>query len=121
VASDHEGKAADCDKALRSLVDLLARVPAEVRSRYVLDRTVSCRVLDLGMTWSARLTDEGIVDLRCEDSADEAAKAQVRVSVGSDDLLALIEGRLSIATALATGRVRVQASPLDMLRLTSLI
>jgi hypothetical protein len=121
VAADHDGKVADCDKALRSLADLLARVPSEVRSRYVLDRTVSCRVLDLGMTWSARLGDEGLVDLRCDDAAEDAGKAQIRVSVSSDDLLALVEGRLSIPPAVATGKLRVQASPLDMLRLTSLI
>jgi predicted lipid carrier protein YhbT len=108
---------ADCDKALRSLVDLLSRVPPDVRSRYVLDRTVSCRVTDLGVTWTGRLCDEGIVGLRTSDDG----KAQVRLSVGSDDLLALVEGRQSVATAFATGKVRVQASPLDMLRLTNLI
>ena len=108
---------ADCDKALRNLADMLARVPEEVRSRYVIERTVSCRVPDLGVTWSARLSDEGLVGITTGDDA----KAQVRVSVSSDDLLALVEGRQSVATALATGRVRVQASPLDMLRLTNLI
>jgi predicted lipid carrier protein YhbT len=108
---------ADCDKALRSLVDMLARVPADVRSKYVLERTVSCRVHDLGVTWSARLCDEGIIGL----TTGEDAKAQVRISIGSDDLLALVEGRLSLPSAFATGKVRVQASPLDMLRLTALI
>jgi predicted lipid carrier protein YhbT len=107
----------DCDKAFRSLADMLARVPAEVRNRYVLDRTVSVRVHDLGVTWSARLCDEGLVGLTTTDDA----KAQVRLGVGSDDLLALVEGRQSIASAIATGKVRVQASPLDMLRLTNLI
>ncbi|MCU1621664.1 MAG: sterol-binding protein [Frankiales bacterium] len=108
---------ADCDKALRSLVDMLARVPADVRSKYVLERTVSCRVHDLDITWSARLCDEGIIGL----TTGEDAKAQVRISVGSDDLLALVEGRQSLPSAFATGKVRVQASPLDMLRLTALI
>jgi predicted lipid carrier protein YhbT len=108
---------ADCDKALRSLVDMLARVPADVRSKYVLERTVSCRVHDLGVTWSARLCDEGIIGL----TTGEDAKAQVRISIGSDDLLALVEGRQSLPSAFATGKVRVQASPLDMLRLTALI
>jgi predicted lipid carrier protein YhbT len=108
---------ADCDKALRSLVDMLGRLPAEVRSKYIVDRTVSCRVSDLGVTWSARLCDEGIVGLTTGDDA----KAQVRLSVGSDDLLALVEGRQSVPSAFATGKVRVQASPLDMLRLTNLI
>lgn len=108
---------ADCDKALRTLVEMLARVPEDVRARFVLDRTVSCRVHDVGVTWTARLCDEGIVDLHTGDDS----KAQVRLSVGSDDLLALVEGRQSIAAAVATGKVRVQASPLDMLRLTNLI
>jgi predicted lipid carrier protein YhbT len=108
---------ADCDKALRSVVDMLARLPAEVRERYVLERTVSCRVPDLGVTWSALLCDDGLVGLTTGDDA----KAQVRLSVGSDDLMALVEGRQSVASALATGRVRVQASPRDMLRLTNLI
>ena len=107
----------ECDKALRHLADQLAGVPADVRAKYVLDRTVSCRVHDLDTTWSARLTDEGIVGIT---TADEA-KAQVRLSVGSDDLMALCEGRLAITSAFATGKLRVQASPLDMLRLTSLI
>ena len=108
---------ADCDKALRTLVDMLARVPAEVRSKYVLDRTVSCRVSDLGVTWSARVCDDGIVGLTTRDDS----KAQVRLSIGSDDLIALVEGRQSVTSAFATGKVRVQASPLDMLRLTNLI
>ena len=106
-----------CDKALRSLADMLARVPADVRTKYVLDRTVSCKVYDLGVTWTGHLCDEGIVDIT---TADEA-KAQVRISVSSDDLIALIEGRQAVPSAIATGKVRVQASPLDMLRLTALI
>jgi predicted lipid carrier protein YhbT len=112
VASESE-----CEKALRAVVDMLARVPADVRRKYVLDRTISCRVSDLGVTWSARLTDEGIVGLTTGDDS----KAQVRLSVGSDDLIAIVEGRQSVPTAFATGKVRVQASPLDMLRLTNLI
>ncbi len=108
---------AECEQALRTLVDLLAKVPADVRAKHVLDRTVSCRVYDLGVTWSARLCDEGLVGLTSHDDA----KAQVRLSVGSDDLIALIEGRQAVPSAFATGKVRVQASPLDMLRLTHLI
>ena len=108
---------ADCEKALQSLVDMLARVPPDVRAKYVLDRTVSCRVHDLGVTWSARLSGDGVVGLTTGDDA----KAQVRLSVGSDDLIALIEGRQSVPSAFATGKVRVQASPLDMLRLTNLL
>jgi predicted lipid carrier protein YhbT len=107
----------DCDKAFRALADLLASVDPDLRSKYVLDRTVSCKVPDLGVTWTARLCDEGIVGITTEPDA----KAQIRLSVGSDDLLALIEGRQAFTTAFATGKLRVQASPMDMLRLTALL
>jgi predicted lipid carrier protein YhbT len=107
----------ECDKAFRALADLLASVDPDLRNKYVMDRTVSCKVHDLGVTWSARLCDEGLIGITTE--AD--SKAQIRVSVSSDDLMALVERRQAFTSAFATGKVRVQASPLDMLRLTALL
>ena len=107
----------ECDSAFHVLADLLAAVEPDVRSRYVLDRRVSCRVSDLGVTWSARLCDDGLLGLTTADDS----KAQIRLTVASDDLLALVEGRQPFPTAFATGKLRVQASPMDMLRLTALL
>lgn len=107
---------AECEAALRTLVDALSALEPEVRRKYVVERTVSCRVTDLDVTWAAHLTEEGLVDLRTD-----APKAQVRLSVGSDDLVALVQGRLAVPTAVATGRVRVQASPFDLLRLSAFL
>jgi hypothetical protein len=45
----------------------------------------------------------------------------VRLTVDSDDLLALCQGELPFATAWARGRVRIDASVLDLLRLRTLI
>lgn len=112
MASERESEA-----AVRALVALLADVDPDTRSKYVLERTVSLRLTDLDVTWSARLGDAGLTDLT--DTDDE--KAQIRLSVSSDDLLALVEERLSLPTAFATGKVRVQASPLDLLRMRSLL
>lgn len=103
----------ECECAVQSLVDKLADLDPEVRKKYVVDRTVSCRVTDLDVTWSAHLGDAGIHGLR----TGVDAKAQVRLTVASDDLLALIEGRLAVPTAWAVGKLRVQASPLDLLKL----
>lgn len=108
---------AECDEALRSLAGLLAQVDEDVRSKYVLDRRVSCKVSDLGVTWTARLCDEGLVGL----TTDLDEKAQIRLQVSSDDLIALVEGRQAFPSAFATGKLRVQASPMDMLRLTALL
>lgn len=107
----------ECEAAVLSLVAMLAEVDPDVRASYVVERSVSVRVSDLDVTWSARLSVDGITDLTTIDDA----KAQIRLTVGSDDLIALTEGRLALGTALATGRVRVQASPRDLLRLRSFL
>ena len=104
---------AECEAALKSLVDALAALEPEVRKKYVVERTVSCRVSDLDVTWYAHLTDEGLMGM-----SKDGAKAQVRLTVGSDDLLSLVGGKLAVPTAVATGKVRVQASPFDLLRLS---
>ena len=108
---------AECADAFRTVSDLLAKVDPELRGKYVLDRTVSCRVSDLGVTWSARVGQDGVQDL----TTDDDSKAQVRLTVASNDLLALVAGRLALPVAFATGKLRVQASPMDLLRLGSFL
>lgn len=110
----------ECEQALQSLADRLAAVDPEVRSRYVVTRTLACRVPDLDVTFLATLNDEGIEQLRCNDGRDGDA-AQVRLAAQSDDLLALVDGELSAPLAWATGRLKVQASPLDLLKLRTLL
>lgn len=108
---------AECDDAFHGLAVLLGSLDPALRKKYVIDRTVSCRVSDLGVTWSARVCDEGLLGIT---TADES-KSQVRLTVGSDDLLSLTQGRLAVGSAFATGRLRIQASPLDLLRLGSFL
>ena len=108
---------AEVEAAVRGLVDRLGEVDPALRRRYAVDRTVSCTVSDLGLTWSGRLSDEGVHDLT-DATVD---RAQVRLAVSSDDLLALTEGRLQVPAAVATGRLRVQAGPLDLLKLRGLL
>jgi predicted lipid carrier protein YhbT len=107
---------AECETALRGLVDALAALDPEVRRKYVVDRTISCRISDLDVTWSATLTDDGLIGM-----TKDAPKAQVRLTVASDDLLSLVGGKLAVPTAVATGRIRVQASPFDLLRLSAFL
>lgn len=110
----------ECAYALRSLADRLAEVDPEIRSRYVVTRTLACRVPDLDVVFLATLNEEGIEELRCTQGADTDG-AQVKLSADSDDLLALVEGELSPPLAWATGRLKVQASPLDLLKLRALL
>jgi len=108
---------AEVEAAVLVLVDRLAEVDPALRRRYAAERTVSCTVSDLDVVWSGRLDEDGlhdVTDAPCE-------RAQVRLSVGSDDLLALADGRLQVPAAVATGRLRVQAGPLDLLKLRGLL
>ena len=103
--------------SIDALVLQLAELDPELRRRYAVERTVSCRVYDLDVVYAGRLTEDGLCDL----AVDPPDRAQVRLSVSSDDLLALCDGSLAVRTAFATGRLRIQAGPLDLLRLRTLL
>ncbi len=105
------------DAALRTVAQRLAALDAETRAKYLLERTVSCRVPDVHRTWNGRLCEQGLVDISIEDGR----RAQVRLTIGSDDLVALVAGRLAVPAAVATGKIRVQASPFDLLRLSAFL
>jgi predicted lipid carrier protein YhbT len=106
-----------CACALQSLADRLAAVDAEQRSRYAVARTVSCAVPDLGVVFTGRVDEDGLNDVLVTDDTS----AQVRLEASSDDLLALSEGRLGLPSAWASGRLKIEASVLDLLKLRSLL
>ena len=106
------------EKAVEGLLERLAEVDPDVRRKYAVERTVACRVRDLDIVFLGSFDDEGTLrDLTTADRGD----GQVKLSATSDDLIALIEGRLSVPTAWATGRLKIDASMLDLLKLRSLL
>lgn len=114
----------ECERAVQDLADRLAEVDPALRSRYAADRTVACHVPDLGFVFLGRVDAEGLQDLHTEPDGDgsvDKGDAQVRLATSSDDLVALLEGRLAVPTAWATGRLKVEASMLDLLKLRSLL
>jgi hypothetical protein len=106
-----------CEAALRSLAERLDGVDESLRKRHAPDRTVSCRIPDLDTTFSGRLTSGALQDIDDKPVKD----AQIRLTVNSDDLLAVTAGELPFASAWAAGRLKIEASVLDMLRLRSLL
>ena len=111
------------DQALASVAARLGRVDPRVRNRLVVERTVACHVEDLGLTWSARLCEDGLVGVAARETGAlvDGERAQVRLHVASDDLVALADGRVELASAWAAGRVRVEASVRDLLKLRALL
>lgn len=107
----------DCEQALHGLASRLAAVDPELRRKHAVDRTLSVHVTDLGVTWSGMLREGRLHDI----SRDGDGRAQIRLAARSDDLMALTAGELGFASAWASGRLRVDANPLDLLRLRSLL
>lgn len=111
--------AAECRKALESLTGRLADMDAKDRAAKLADRTLSCRVTDLGVTFLTRLGAHGadpIVEARAGASA-----AQIRFTAKSDDVVTISEDPGSFAKAWLTGRVKVEGSLMDLLQLRKLI
>lgn len=107
----------ECERALRTLALRLAEVDRDVRTKYVVERTISCRIRDLDVVFRGRIDDDGLSGIERTDDPT----AQVRLATSSDDLLALADGRLGVPAAWATGRLRIEASVLDLLKLRSLL
>lgn len=106
-----------CRVALDVLTTKLASVEPELRARHVPDRSVSCLVTDLGVTFACRLDQHGVHDL-VEGEPDEPA--DLRLAMASDALVALASGEDDFLSAWLRGRVHVSASMRDLLRLRSL-
>lgn len=110
----------ECRAALAQLSDSLGRAEGEVRAAASLDRSVSCRITDLDVTFVGRLTGGRIVVDDTVPGVPEV-KAQIRLTMTSDDLLAMVAGELHFAKAWGSGRVRLEAGLRDLFRLRKLL
>ena len=105
-----------CRQALGDIAAKLAGDPATA-ARVNLDRSLACHIRDLDVSFHGRLRGGAIEDLTDGDDP----KAQIRLAIGSDDLVALVAGRLDFAAAWASGRASVKASFSDLLKLRKLL
>jgi alkyl sulfatase BDS1-like metallo-beta-lactamase superfamily hydrolase len=106
-----------CEAALLELAQRLDGVPDSAKRRHAVDRTISCHLPDLQVTYSGRLSDGVLSDI----AEEQLPNAQIRLTVSSDDLLAVTSGSLSFTNAWSSGRLRIEASMLDMLRLRAVL
>ncbi|GAA0896925.1 hypothetical protein GCM10009557_71230 [Virgisporangium ochraceum] len=105
-----------CREALNQLAARLAE-NAGAGGRLDFDRTLACQVPDLGAAFHGRLEDGKIVDLTDGDDP----KAKIKLIIASDDLLELVAGRLDAGKAFASGRLKIKASVMDLLKLRKLL
>ncbi|MBW3357828.1 MULTISPECIES: SCP2 sterol-binding domain-containing protein [Streptomyces] len=111
---------AECRSALRRLSDNLAAADGDVRGAAALDRSLSCHIKDLDITFTGRLAD-GRIQVQDTVEGPPREKAEIRLAMTGDDLVALVDGELNFAKAWASGRVRLEAGFRDLLKLRSLL
>ncbi|MFF7012875.1 SCP2 sterol-binding domain-containing protein [Streptomyces fimicarius] len=111
---------AECRSALDELSDNLAAAEGDVRGAAALDRSLSCHIKDLDITFTGRLAESRIT-VRDTVEGPPREKAEIRLAMTSDDLVALVNGDLNFAKAWASGRVRLEAGFRDLLKLKSLL
>ena len=107
--------AEECRQALERLTGQIQEMDPADRAAYLVDRDISCTVSDLGVTFLTHLGPDGASPVTVANGSD--GQAQVRFTTKSDDLLALADDPGSIGRAWLTGRLKVQASIFDLLRL----
>ena len=107
----------ECQAALERLGVALATSEHQLK-KHATERSVTCRVPDLGVTFCGELADGQLVDVRVEQAPEPG---QIKLTVSSDDLVALVDGELPFPRAWASGRVKLDASLKDLLRLRSLL
>ncbi|MEV7331989.1 SCP2 sterol-binding domain-containing protein [Micromonospora sp. NPDC093244] len=107
----------ECRQALQELAARLDRNAETVRDKIDLDRTLACRITDLGTAFHGRITGGRLVELTDGDDP----KAKIALSTSSDDLLALVRGDLDVTSAVTSRRVSIKANPFDLLKLRKLL
>lgn len=106
----------EVEGVLDALLAKVGNVDERKRSRFPNTRTIEARCPDIQHFRYARWHD-GVMEL-----LDQApAKIDIRLSISSDDLLEVAAGRLSFGRAYTSGRLKLDASMSDLIRLGSML
>lgn len=111
--------AEECRTALETLIGRIAKMDAKDRETHLVDRTLSCRVTDLGVIFMTRLGPHGADEIRVVDNG--SPPAQVRFTADSDTVVAIASDPGSFMRAWLSGKLKVQGSVFDLLYLRKLM
>ncbi len=109
----------ECRAALESLTARISDMDAQARADHLMDRTLSCRVSDLGVTFLTRLGPNGHNGVR--EAGPDSPAAQVRFAAKSDDVVAIAADPGSFLRSWLSGRLKVEGNVLDLIRLRRLM
>ncbi|MEU0519070.1 SCP2 sterol-binding domain-containing protein [Streptosporangium sp. NPDC006007] len=110
----------ECRAALLKLGEQFDELDQESRARHVVERSISCHISDLHVTFYGRIHHGGLGPFEDLPPAG-GGRADVKLTIGSDDLISLVNGELDMGRAVFGGRVKIDASFGDLLRLRKLL
>jgi len=108
------------DESMTALKGILGDIAAH-EAAAGLDRSLSCRLTDLNQVVLGRLSAGSVRDVRAVPDGPDVPKADIRLTMTSDDLVAMTNGDLHFGKAWATGRVKLEAGLRDLLRLRKIL
>lgn len=103
----------ECREALTELTTDIS----EAGSNLDFDRSLSATITDLDVVLKGRIENGGFHGI--EEAADPAA--DVKLTLTSDDLVQMCRGELNAMKAMATGRLKIQATMADLMKLRKLL
>jgi putative sterol carrier protein len=107
----------DCRAALEKLAKRMADHAAASKQRLDFDRSIACRVTDLNVAFHGQLSGGEILGLTDGDDP----RAKIKLTSSSDDLVALVNGQLNMTQAWTSGRIKIDAGVMDLLKLRKLL
>ena len=111
--------AQECQEAFEKLTARLADLDPKDRDAFFRGRSFSCQVPDLDVTFVTRFGPQGADPVHLAAPGDP--QADVRLTASSDTVLELAEHVSAFPRAWLSGKVKVQASMRDLLRLRKLL
>ena len=108
----------ECRTALQMLAGRLGELSPAEREEYFGNRTISVAIPDLAVTFVSVL---GAGNDPVREAFPGEPPAAIRLTAGSDEVIALCEQPMNIARAWMSRRIRIEASVKDLFRLRRLL
>jgi len=107
----------ECQTALERFAENLASNPKSVKKLTGFQRNLAADITDHGVSFNGKFDQGKLVDIVPGDNPD----AEIRMIVASDDLLKLVAGELDFMKAFSSGKVKIKANMMDLMKLRGVL
>ncbi|MCD0446935.1 SCP2 sterol-binding domain-containing protein [Glycomyces sp. A-F 0318] len=107
----------ECRTALEQFAANLAENPKTVKKLTGFQRSLAADITDHGVSFNGEFDRGRLTGITDGDNPD----ADIRMVVGSDDLVKLVAGELDFKKAFMAGQVKIKAKPMDLMKLNGVL